>query len=118
MLPNVVVIPSTQSRHLPVAATLALSLTLAGHTVTASRHVGSGGLLLAVIPDGVEGDGLALVQGLVAIGRDGGEVHEDVLATLFRGDEPEPLLGVEELDGSLLRHFVLVRERAAKITQR
>ena len=44
----------------------------------------------------VELDGLALVEGLVALGLDVGEVHEHVVA-IFTGDEAEALLSVEEL---------------------
>ena len=47
-----------------------------------------------------------LVQRLVAIPLDLGEVHEDVLAALVGSDEAEALLTVEKLHGTGLRHDV------------
>ena len=41
---------------------------------------------------------LALLQGLEAIGLDGGEMHKDVLAALIVGNEAITLLCVEPLD--------------------
>ena len=47
----------------------------------------------------VELDALALVEGLVAVALDVGEVDEHIVA-LLTGDEAEALLGVEELHGA------------------
>ena len=57
-----------------------------------------GFLALAAGPD-VELDGLALIEGLIAVPLDVGVVDEDVVAALAR-NEAEALLGVEELDGT------------------
>src|SRR5690606_36020579 len=56
------------------------------------------GALLALAD--LEADTLTLVEGLVALGLDRGEVDEQVIAALGRGDEPEALVGVEPLDGA------------------
>lgn len=50
---------------------------------------------------------LAVSEGLVAVAGDSGEVDEIVLA-VSAGNESEPLGGVEELDGSGVRHDCLV----------
>src|SRR3954463_1547881 len=55
----------------------------------------------------VELDLLSLVEGLVAVGDDGGVVAEDVGAAAVLGDEPEALLRVEPLH-SALSHAVLI----------
>src|SRR3954447_3460067 len=49
----------------------------------------------------VELDVLTLVEALVALRLDGGEVDEHVGAAVRRRDEPEALLGVEPLHGAL-----------------
>jgi pimeloyl-ACP methyl ester carboxylesterase len=51
-------------------------------------------------------DLLVLVERLVAVGLDGGEVDEHVLTAAVLSDEAEALVGVEPLDGSL-SHVVL-----------
>jgi len=87
------------------AAAHTLASLLLGNAITATGDVAGGGLLLDLVPVGVVVDGLALVQGLVALGVDGGEVDEDILTTVLGSDESEALLGVEELDGTLERHL-------------
>lgn len=73
-----------------------------------SRSSDVGGLGAAVVA-GLDGelDGVALVQAAVAVGLDGGLVHEEVLAAILRGDEAEPLADVEPLHRPLhpLRHL-------------
>src|SRR5690606_16884559 len=49
----------------------------------------------------LELDPLVLLQRAVPRPLDGGEVDEHVLTAAVDGDEPEPLLGVEPLDGAL-----------------
>ena len=51
--------------------------------------------------DDVELDRLVLVEAAVAVGLDGGEVHEDIGTPVSLSDEAEALLGVEPLDSSL-----------------
>src|SRR5437588_6160520 len=49
---------------------------------------------------GIEGDLRPLGQGAIALSGDGRVVHEEVLPTLVRRDEAEPLVIAEPLDGS------------------
>src|SRR5688500_17601774 len=49
----------------------------------------------------LELDALVLLEGLVALHLDRGEVHEDVVAAALLRNEAEALLGVEPLDGAL-----------------
>lgn len=91
---------------LPVG--LSFALPLAGHAVAVAPHVGGRTLALAVIPDGLEGAGLALVQALEALSAlNSGKVDKDVLGSIIGADEAESLLGVEKLDGSR-RHFLFL----------
>jgi len=99
---------SSLSSEASSLAAEAATLSLGRHAVSLSGDVGSAGLLLAVIPLGVEEDGLTFVQALESLSVDGAEVDEDILSSVVGGDEPEPLFGVEELDGSLLGHFAVV----------
>src|SRR4051812_18301171 len=65
----------------------------------------------------VELDLLPLVEGLVAVGDDGGVVAEDVGAAAVLGDEPEALLRVEPLHSALshaVSHSVLGGVRAGR----
>src|SRR3954464_4809337 len=65
----------------------------------------------------VELDLLSLVEGLVAVGDDGGVVAEDVGAAAVLGDEPEALLRVEPLHSALshaVSHSVLGGVRAGR----
>src|ERR687887_2868466 len=59
-----------------------------------------GGLLALRALDDVELDGLALVQGAIAVAHDGGEVNEDVVS-VGAGDEPVPFLVAEPFHGAL-----------------
>ena len=79
-------------------------LTLGRHAVAVAVDVRGGGLALSVVPDHVEGDGLALVQRLEAVLLDRREMHKHVLAAIVGGDKPKTLLVVEELHGAGLRH--------------
>jgi hypothetical protein len=65
-------------------------------------------LRLFALPAGsdVELDTLPLIEGLVALALDVGEMDEDVVALLAR-DEAEALLSIEELHGSC-GHFDLL----------
>jgi len=84
----------------------ALTLTLLGrHTIAVTGHVAGSGLALVLVKLGVVGDGLALAQRLKTVGVDSGEMDEDILTTIGRGDEAEALLAIEKLNGTLLRHF-------------
>src|SRR3954466_15937352 len=56
----------------------------------------------------VELDALALVEGLVSVTLDCGEVNEHVFA-LLAGDEAVTLFGIEELDRTLC-HYILVSD--------
>src|ERR1700690_3929168 len=56
----------------------------------------------------VELDALALVEGLVSVTLDCGEVNEHVV-TLLAGDEAVTLFGIEELDRALC-HEILVSD--------
>src|SRR5680860_753040 len=65
----------------------------------------------------LEADLLTLVEGLVALALDRGEVNEQVLATGVRGDEPVALVGVEPLDGTFW-HGVSLRDRTTSGSSR
>jgi len=86
-------------------AFLASAFSLVGNAVTFTVDVDSGCLSLHLVVLSVVPDGLSLVQRLESILVDGREMDEDILGTISRSDETEPLLGVEELDRSLARHF-------------
>src|ERR1700710_1987380 len=62
-------------------------------------------------------DALALIEGLVALRRDRGVVHERVVRAVVRRDEAEALFGVEPLDGAL-RHVCLLRHGVGDRTSR
>ena len=64
-----------------------------------SDHPNVLGFLTLAAGGNVELDALALVEGLVAVALDVGEVDEHIVALLTR-DEAEALLGVEELHGT------------------
>ena len=62
-----------------------------------------GGLQPLGTADNLEFNGLTLVEGAVAVRLDGGEVDENVLASLAL-DETKALAGVEPLDCTLFFH--------------
>lgn len=87
------------------AALIALTTTLlTGLTVAVSNNVAGGRLALALIPDGIEGNGLTVVQRFESCRINSGEMDKDVLSTISRGDETETLFRVEEFDGTRLSH--------------
>src|SRR3954451_3200376 len=71
---------------------------------------------------GVEGHLRALSQRLEAVGVDAGVMDEEVLATLVRGNEAEPLVVVEPLHGSgshdFLHGLCALRTRRKLLRQR
>src|SRR5690606_42133477 len=94
-----------------VAATAIHPATAAVTTEAVARAVARGGLYRrAVREDHVaglrtlgtllvpEGDLVAFVEGPEAVGLDGAEVYEHVVATVVVGDEAVPLLAAEPLD--------------------
>eukprot|EP00579_Thalassiosira_antarctica_P031853 CAMPEP_0201991214 /NCGR_PEP_ID=MMETSP0905-20130828/57_1 /ASSEMBLY_ACC=CAM_ASM_000554 /TAXON_ID=420261 /ORGANISM="Thalassiosira antarctica, Strain CCMP982" /LENGTH=88 /DNA_ID=CAMNT_0048545545 /DNA_START=293 /DNA_END=556 /DNA_ORIENTATION=- len=81
-----------------------LTTRLTGGAITVSGNIGGGPLLLDIIELFVELDGLSLVQGLESLLVDGGEVDEDILASVLGGDETESLVG-EELDRAVGCHL-------------
>jgi len=98
-------IPGTQlpaATAVGVLAPAALARSLAGLTITVASHVHGGGLALLLVPLDVESAGLTIVQALVTLGVDAGEVHEHILGAVLGRDEAEALLPVKELDGTTL----------------
>mmetsp|Transcript_17180 Transcript_17180/g.41715 ORF Transcript_17180/g.41715 Transcript_17180/m.41715 type:complete len:215 (+) Transcript_17180:458-1102(+) len=77
--------------------------TLAGGTVTVSRHVGRRPLLFDVVVLLVEGNGLTFVQTLEAVLVDGTEVYKHIFRSVGGGDETKTLVA-KELDGALSCH--------------
>lgn len=101
---------SLTAETLVEASEAALALALAGLTIAVAGDVDGAGLALVGVEEVVEGHGLPVVQRLVAVGVDGREVDEDILATIGGRDEAESLVGVEELDGTGAGHFCDLEE--------
>ena len=73
-------------------------------TAVTSDHANVLSFLALLAGCNVELDALALVEALVAVALDVGEVNEDVITLLAR-DEPEAFFRVEELDSALCHKY-------------